>query len=44
MDPENIAENAMEILKVVEDKYENAAQNLKSVYIKSTMGPAVKVI
>lgn len=44
MDPENIAENAMEVVKVVEDKYDNAAQFLKSVYVKTTMGPAVKVV
>ncbi|MFP3909386.1 MAG: 50S ribosomal protein L1 [Archaeoglobaceae archaeon] len=44
MDPESLAENAMEILKVVEDKYDNAAQFLRSVYVKTTMGPAVKVV
>jgi len=42
MDVEKIAENALEILKVVENKYE--PQNIKSVYIKTTMGKAVKVI
>ena len=44
MDPEKIAENAMEILKIVENKYENASQNVKAVYVKTTMGPAVRVI
>lgn len=44
MDPENIAENAMEVVKVVEEKYDNAAQFLKSVYVKTTMGPAIKVV
>jgi len=44
MNPEDIAENAMEVMKVIENKYENALQNLKSVYVKSTMGPAVRVI
>ncbi len=44
MDPEKIAENALEILKVVENKYENASQVVKSVYVKTTMGPAVRVI
>lgn len=44
MDPEKIAENAMEILKIVENKYENASQNVKSVYVKTTMGSAVRVI
>ncbi len=44
MDPEKLAENALEILKVVENKYENPVQNLKSIYVKTTMGPAVRVI
>ncbi len=44
MDPADIAENAMEILKVVENKYENPSQVVKSVYVKTTMGPAVRVI
>ncbi|RLI01617.1 50S ribosomal protein L1 [Candidatus Bathyarchaeota archaeon] len=44
MDPEKIAENAEEILKYIEGKYENALQNLDSIYVKTTMGPAVKVI
>lgn len=42
MDVEKIAENALEILKVVEGKYE--PQNIKSVYVKTTMGKAVRVI
>ncbi|AAB89750.1 MULTISPECIES: 50S ribosomal protein L1 [Archaeoglobus] len=44
MDVEKIAENAMEILKVVENKYENPTQVVKSVYVKKTMGPAVRVV
>jgi large subunit ribosomal protein L1 len=44
MDIEKLAENALEILKVVENKYENAANSVKSVYVKTTMGPAVRVI
>jgi len=44
MDPEKLAENALEILKVVENKYENPIQNIKSIYVKTTMGPAVRVI
>jgi len=44
MEAEKIAENAMEILKVVENKYEDPALVLKSVYVKKTMGPAVRVI
>ena len=44
MDPSDVAENAIEILKAVESKYENAQQVVKSVYVKTTMGPAVRVI
>ncbi|AEA46953.1 50S ribosomal protein L1 [Archaeoglobus veneficus] len=44
MDAEQIADNALEILKVVEGKYENPIQNIKSIYVKTTMGPAVRVV
>ncbi len=44
MDPGKIAENAEEILKFIENKYENAIQNISSIYVKTTMGPAVRVI
>ncbi|MBO8180903.1 MAG: 50S ribosomal protein L1 [Archaeoglobus sp.] len=44
MDVEKLAENAMEVLKVVENKYENPSQVVKSVYVKKTMGPAVRVV
>lgn len=44
MSPEVIAENAMEVLKVLENKYENPSLVLKSVFVKTTMGPAVRVI
>lgn len=44
MDPEKIAENALEILKVVDAKYEDSKNVLKSVYVKTTMGPAIRVI
>ncbi len=44
MDPDSIAENAMEVVRIVEDKYDNAAQHLRSVYVKTTMGPAIKVV
>ncbi len=44
MNPEQLADNALEILKVVENKYENPTQVIKSVFVKTTMGPAVRVI
>lgn len=44
MDVGELADNALEILKVVENKYDNPSQIIKSVYVKTTMGPAVRVI
>jgi len=44
MDVEKLAENALEILKVVESKYDNPSLVVKSIYVKTTMGPAVRVI
>ncbi|MEM4565973.1 MAG: 50S ribosomal protein L1 [Archaeoglobaceae archaeon] len=44
MSSEAIAENALEILKIVENKYENPSLVLKSVFVKTTMGPAVRVV
>ena len=44
LEPEKISDNILEILKVVENKYENAVNNVKSVYVKTTMGPAVRVV
>jgi len=43
MEAEKIADNALEVLKVVENKYESQ-QNVKSLYVKTTMGPAIRVI
>ncbi len=44
MDPTQLAENALEVLKVLENKYENPTQVVKSIYVKTTMGPSVRVI
>ena len=44
MDIEKIVDNALEVLKVVENKYDNPSQVVKSIYVKTTMGPAVRVI
>ncbi|MEG9193895.1 MAG: 50S ribosomal protein L1 [Archaeoglobales archaeon] len=44
MKPELLADNALEVLKVVENKYENPPLVLKSVFVKTTMGPAVRVV
>ena len=44
MNPEQLAENALEVLKVIENKYENPSQVVKSIYVKTTMGPSVRVV
>jgi large subunit ribosomal protein L1 len=43
MEPEQIAENVDAILKRVEAALEQGPLNVRSVYVKTTMGPAVKV-
>ncbi|MCQ1538531.1 50S ribosomal protein L1 [Methanocalculus taiwanensis] len=44
MTPEQIAENINTVLRRVEADLEQGSQNIRSVYVKTTMGPAVKVI
>lgn len=44
MEPEQIAENVDTVLRRVESVLENGAMNIHSVYVKTTMGPAVRVI
>ena len=44
MKPEDIAENIEAILDRVESKLERGRMNIKSVYVKTTMGKAIKVI
>jgi len=44
MSPEDIAENVEAVLKKVISKLERGKQNIRSVYIKSTMGPSVRVM
>lgn len=44
MDAKDIAENAAAVLKAVESRLERGWQNIATVYMKSTMGPAVKVL
>ncbi len=44
MDPAKIAENIDVVLKKVESALEQGTQNIRSVYVKTTMGPAVKVM
>ncbi|MBP1911998.1 50S ribosomal protein L1 [Thermococcus stetteri] len=43
MDDEKLAENAEAVLHAIINKLERGENQVKSVYIKTTMGPAVKV-
>ncbi|NPA74871.1 MAG: 50S ribosomal protein L1 [Euryarchaeota archaeon] len=43
MKPEDIADNIEEVIKRIESKLERGIQNIDSVYVKTTMGPAVKI-
>jgi large subunit ribosomal protein L1 len=44
MSAEDIAENADAVLKRIIGRLENGELNIRSVYVKTTMGPAVKVM
>lgn len=44
MTPEAIAENIEAILKRVEDKLEHGRMNIASIYLKTSMGPSVRLI
>jgi large subunit ribosomal protein L1 len=44
MDPVKLAQNIETIINRIEHRYERGLYNVKSVYVKSTMGPSVKVI
>ncbi|MCC7573587.1 MAG: 50S ribosomal protein L1 [Candidatus Methanofastidiosum sp.] len=43
MEDEMLAENISEIIKFFEKKLEKGYDNIKSIYIKTSMGPAVKL-
>lgn len=44
MAPEQIAENIEAILKRLTTKLERGSYNIKSAYVKTTMGPSVRII
>ncbi|MDD1678554.1 MAG: 50S ribosomal protein L1 [Methanomicrobiales archaeon] len=44
MDPAKIADNIDAVLKRIESVLEQGTMNIRSVYVKTTMGPAVKVV
>lgn len=43
MEPEQLAENLRAVLGKVEGRLERGGQNIRSAYLKTTMGPPVKV-
>jgi large subunit ribosomal protein L1 len=43
MSSDAIAENVLSVLRNIESKLEKGENNIKSIYIKTTMGPAIKV-
>lgn len=44
MEPEKLAQNIDTVISRIEHRLEKGRQNIRSVYVKTTMGPAVKVI
>lgn len=44
MDAKDIAENVVAVIKAVESHLERGMQNIASIYMKTTMGPVVKVV
>jgi large subunit ribosomal protein L1 len=44
MTPEQVAENIDAVLKRVESVLEQGSLNVRSVYVKTSMGPAVRVV
>lgn len=43
MEVEKMAENILEVLKRIEARLEKGENNIGTVYVKTTMGPAIKV-
>ncbi|MHA1202941.1 MAG: 50S ribosomal protein L1 [Candidatus Heimdallarchaeaceae archaeon] len=43
MSSEAIVENVLSVLRNIENRLEKGENNIKSIYIKTTMGPAIKV-
>ena len=44
MPPEKISENIDTIINRIEHRYERGLYNVRSIYVKTTMGPSVRVI
>lgn len=44
MDLDKLAENLKTLVKRIEEKLEKGMQNIKSIYVKTTMGPSERVL
>jgi large subunit ribosomal protein L1 len=44
MSPEDLADNLDEIIKRLVSRLERGRDNIQSAYVKTTMGPAVKIM
>ena len=44
MTPEDLTENIVTVMARVEKKLERGDQNLAAVYVKTTMGPAIRIV
>ncbi|MDO9098804.1 MAG: 50S ribosomal protein L1, partial [Candidatus Methanoperedens sp.] len=44
MDPQKLAQNIEAIINRIEHRYERGLYNVKSIYVKATMGPSVRVV
>jgi large subunit ribosomal protein L1 len=44
MSPEDLADNLDEIIKRLISRLERGRDNIQSAYVKTTMGPAVKIM
>lgn len=44
MDTQKLADNITAIINRIEHRYERGLYNVRSIYVKSTMGPAVRVV
>jgi len=44
MSPEELSNNVEAVLKRIEPRLERGAQNIRSIYLKTTMGQAVRVV
>ena len=44
MEPQKLAQNIEAIINRIEHRYERGLYNVKSIYVKATMGPSVRVV